>query len=275
VGLADYLRAMAESGAQRVVLGLGGTATVEGGASLAWGLGARFDGVSQVETVAQAAQAKGFAPATGWPEVQVTCWCDVGNPLLGPEGAAQRFAAQKGASLRDVRDLEAAMEGWSRLVQQAGGPRPDGFGFGAAGGLAYGLKAALGERVRLCAGSQALAELVGLRAQMAAADRIWTGEGGVDATTFQGKLVGHVLALAEEIGKPVTVFAGQLQVGLAERLQAGLAEQLEAAQVVLLGQPGETASEARKHTLERLERAAFEQLREAGEIVPVEPGGRT
>lgn len=215
-GVGQLLDAARRAGARRVLVGLGGSATVDGGAGALIGLGFRLrvaDGsglkvgaadLHRVRTVE-----RGWADA-GWREVEVELLADVRTPL---GDAATRFGPQKGATPGVIDQLAAGLGHWARVVTDTWGV--DGLattpGTGAAGGLGFGLAAALGARI--VAGVDAVAELVGLDDALADADVVVTGEGRVDATSFDGKVVDGVLARGRAVGAVLAVVAGEVDAG--------------------------------------------------------------
>lgn len=212
-GVGQLLDAARTAGAARVLLGLGGSATVDGGAGALSGLGMRVtvaDGSGL--KVGAADLARVAAVATGWRDpawgqLPVELLADVDAPLAD---AATRFAPQKGASPEQVEQLAAGLAAWQHVVERdldAVGlaARP---GTGAAGGLAFGLAAALA--ARLVPGARRVAELVGLDDRLGDVDLVVTGEGRLDATSFAGKVVGEVVARARARGRAVAVVAGDV-----------------------------------------------------------------
>lgn len=177
-GLGEVIAAALEAGAQSLVIGLGGSASTDGGAG------------------ALEALAAGTPPPGG-----VTLLTDVTAPLLGPMGAAAVFAPQKGASTEQVELLEARL---SDLAATLGGD-PAAPGAGAAGGTAFGFATAWGASI--VSGADYLAELTGLDSALATSDVLVTGEGRFDEQSLGGKVVGRLLAKA--LGKTV-VIAGHL-----------------------------------------------------------------
>lgn len=210
-GVGQLLDAVREAGARRVLVGLGGSASVDGGAGALTGLGFALrvaDGsglkvgggdLQRVDTIRP-----GWRDPR-WDEVEVVLLADVRTPL---SHAARVFGPQKGASGEVVEQLEAALERWEQVVVRdlEGAGLADRPGSGAAGGLGFGLAAALGGR--LVDGAAAVAGMVGLDEQMADADLVITGEGRLDATSFDGKVVGEVLARAAQAGCARAVVAG-------------------------------------------------------------------
>ncbi len=197
-------RAVAE-GAERVVVGLGGSACTDGGA----GAAAAFGGVRRMRG------------ALGG--VELTAAVDVRSPLLGVEGAAAVFGPQKGADDADtVRLLEERLREWGAvLLADTGVDVRDGAGAGAAGGLG-GLLMALGARVRQGAGI--VGEVTGRGAAVGEADVVLTGEGCVDAGSARGKVVGHLAEEAARHGARVVVIAGRIALAEPDLRRMGVDE---------------------------------------------------
>jgi glycerate 2-kinase len=208
-GLGEVIGRALDHGARRVVIGLGGSASTDGGTGALAALGARFLDAAGRELPRGGGALAGLAAvdAAGLrppPPGGVTCLTDVTAPLLGPRGAAAVFGPQKGAGPRQVARLEA---GLARLAELLGGD-PGAPGAGAAGGTGYGLTAGWG--AVLVPGAAELARLAGLDRAVAAAEVIVTGEGRFDATSLTGKATGLVIAAAAAAGVPVALVAGQL-----------------------------------------------------------------
>ena len=199
-------------GARRILVGLGGSATTDGGAGMSRALGFRFldrDGC-ELSTAPEklASLARIERPATlRLPEILAAC--DVQNPLLGERGAARVYAPQKGADAATVESLERAL---SRLADACAtdlgcDPR-DVPGAGAAGGLGFGLLAFCGAKIR--PGFDMIAETLHLESRIAAADLVITGEGRIDDQTLDGKGPAGVAALARKSGRRVIGFGGSI-----------------------------------------------------------------
>jgi glycerate kinase len=228
-GLGEVIAAALDSGATQLVVGLGGSASTDGGAGALSALGLLLldddrrpvgDGGGELARVATIDRTgMRAAPAGG-----VRLLSDVSAPLLGPAGAAAVFGPQKGASPVDVRTLDEALTRYAALLGgDSGAP-----GSGAAGGTGYGFVAAWGAVIE--SGARAIADLTGLTAEAASADVVITGEGRFDATSLTGKVVGDVLALA---GDRTVIIAGQVAAepppGVGAWSLAHLAESPEAA----------------------------------------------
>lgn len=211
----------------RLVIGLGGSATTDGGAGMLASLGARLldaDGAeiepspASLERLARL-DTTGLDPRLAAIDIEVAC--DVTNPLLGPRGASAVFGPQKGAYPEDVERLDAAL---AHLVDVAAAAGVDpgiaeAPGAGAAGGLGWALLALTG--ARLVPGLDLVAETVGLADRIAGADLVLTGEGGVDAQTADGKTPAGVARVARDHGVPCAVLAGRVADDAAALLDDG------------------------------------------------------
>lgn len=212
-GVGELLGAARDAGARRILVGLGGSATVDGGAGALTGMGFRLrvaDGsglkIGGADLHRVTSAELGWA-RDDWDAVELTYLADVTTPL---DGAVRSFALQKGAMPHDLDTLEAGLAAWADVAERdlAGGRSlRDGAGTGAAGGLGFGLAAALGGEI--VAGASFVADLVGLEDAIADADLVVTGEGRLDATTAEGKVVAEVLRRAEAAGVPVAAVVGQ------------------------------------------------------------------
>ncbi len=220
-GVGQLVRAAAGAGAARVVLGLGGSATNDGGAGMLAALGVRREDAAGERlapgglALARAARLVG-AP---YPVVLVAA-TDVDAPLLGPHGASRAFGPQKGASPEEVLALEAALEHWADLLEARVGVRVrDLAGAGSAGGLGAAVLALGGTRVP---GVELVAEAVGLADAVRGADLVVTGEGAFDFSSLRGKVVSGVAAWAAEHARPCLVLAGRVSVGRRQAAAAGI-----------------------------------------------------
>ncbi|MBV9098531.1 MAG: glycerate kinase [Frankiaceae bacterium] len=199
-GVGQLIQAAIETdGVRRVVVGLGGSATNDGGRG-AW-------------------EVLGDAPLPAG--VELVAATDVGNPLLGPNGASAVYGPQKGADRAMVLDLDDRLRAWADDVEgRLGLPglrdRP---GAGAAGGLGFALFAWGAARVP---GFDIVAAAVGLADRVEAADLAVTGEGSFDAQSLRGKVPAGVAAAAQDAGVPCVVVAGRVEVGRRDAAAAGV-----------------------------------------------------
>lgn len=202
-GVGDLLLAAVADGASSLLVGIGGTATVDGGAGLRERVGRGLDGVS------------------------IRVLCDVTNPLLGPRGAARVFGPQKGAGPDAVVELERRLAAMTELAPYAELP-----GAGGGGGLGAAL-ASLG--AELIQGGELVLDLIGFDARAGRAALVVTGEGAVDATTFEGKAAGTVIARCRRLGVRCEVFGGLVAAGIDAHALSGRRENA-GADLVALGE---------------------------------------
>lgn len=192
-GTGEMIRhAAVESAAKRIVIGIGGSATNDGGAGMAEALGIRF--------LAETIDMSGRIPLP-----PVTAACDVENPLLGPDGATRVFGPQKGADDTTIPILESRLAALVRVCNgDTNAIKP---GAGAAGGLGFGLLQFAD--AELVPGFELLASLTGLEDEIAASDLVVTGEGSLDSQSLSGKGPVALARLARKHGKPVIAFCGR------------------------------------------------------------------
>lgn len=224
-GVGQLVTAALDEGATRIVVGLGGSATNDGGAGLLAALGLhRVDAGGQRLAPGGAA----LAAVTGLEGeqdprlagVELVVATDVDAPLLGLYGASAVFGPQKGASREDVHLLDGALTRWADALEaHLGVAVRDLPGAGAAGGLGAALLALGGRREP---GIAMVVTLVRLAQRAAKADIVVTGEGTLDGTSLQGKVVSGVAAVAGDLGLPCLVLAGQVTVGRRETAAAGI-----------------------------------------------------
>ena len=211
-GTGILIRDALEQGARHVVLGIGGSATNDGGMGMAHALGYHLldeHGRELMPCGAFLGALRRILPQNDnhLANVRFTVACDVNNPLYGPEGAACVFGPQKGADPAMVIRMDAGLRNLDEVFCSAFGRSFAALpGAGAAGGLGAGAMAFLGAEMR--PGFELMAEMIGLEAEIAAADLVITGEGRLDGQSFQGKVAGEVLSLAERYGKPVFALCG-------------------------------------------------------------------
>ncbi len=216
-GVGELIAAALEGRPRRVVVGVGGSATSDGGAGMARALGARFrDGAGRDLAPGAAALAElariDWSPPESLAGVEVQVATDVTNPLVGPQGAAAIFGPQKGASPGDVEAIEAALQRYAAVVERSLGMGIANLpGAGAAGGLAGGLVAFLGGSIM--SGFDVVAEAVRLGERLRQADIVVTGEGSYDRQSEQGKTVGRLRQMAAGAGVRCVVLAGRAEGG--------------------------------------------------------------
>ena len=224
-GVGELIRAAADVGARFVILGVGGTASSDGGAGAAAALGLRLLDASgspltdpAIHLMRLTRVEDGVAASLRALAVRVAV--DVQNPLTGAEGAAAVYGAQKGLQAWEAPALDAAVRAWALRVRTDLGREIEHVsGAGAGGGVPAGILAALPDAA-IESGAALVAEAVGLRELIADADLVITGEGSLDAQTAFGKAVGHVASLAAELGTPCTAVAGVIDARPSSMLDA-------------------------------------------------------
>ncbi|MGD0861994.1 MAG: glycerate kinase [Candidatus Limnocylindrales bacterium] len=213
-GTGEILRAILDAGIRHVVMGVGGSATTDGGAGLLHGLGVWYRGgapeplpgpIPELAAVDLASLDQRLG------DLELRVACDVTNPLLGEQGAAAVYAPQKGAWPEDVTALEAWLTRFADLLEAASGVRArDLPGAGAAGGTSFGLMC-LAKRLRsfeLIPGVELVMQETGFDERLAGADLVITGEGQIDAQTAFGKTALGVARRAAAAGIPCLAVGG-------------------------------------------------------------------
>jgi glycerate kinase len=225
--VADALR----RGAQQVFLGIGGSATNDGGMGMAAALGWEFlDARGQtLPPTGQSLRQITRIKLAAWPaeylargkSVRLTLICDVSNPLTGPRGASRVFSPQKGATPEAVAELEAGLGHFAALVSAHFGEDFSQVpGTGAGGGLAFGALAFL--QASIHPGAALVLEIMEFEQALAWADLVVTGEGKLDAQTLDGKLIHGVCRAAALAGVPVIALCGTLELTPAQLTDLGL-----------------------------------------------------
>ncbi len=215
-GTGELIRDALDRGVERVLVGIGGSATNDGGSGIAAALGWRFLGkdgkpvkpcggeLGKVVNV----DARGVHPRLK--DVEIIVASDVTNPLLGPRGAAAVYSPQKGASPQQVKRLEAGLKSFAEAVEAALGRRlRDKPGAGAAGGAGYGLSMFLGAKIR--SGISMMIDITRLEERVKNSDLVITGEGRMDSQSAEGKAPFGVLKLAKKYRVPVIAFCGGVE----------------------------------------------------------------
>ncbi len=218
-GVGELVAAAVDAGVPRVVVGLGGSATNDGGAGLLAALGAVADGgpldagglalgdVTGVDLAPALERLRG---------VEVVVASDVDNVLAGPGGASMVYGPQKGATREQAAALDTALQHWGRVT---GETVARAAGAGAAGGLGHALLLLAGRRVN---GIEAVMDATGMAERVARADLVLTGEGAFDWQSLRGKVVAGVARVAAGSGTPVVVLAGRVLVGRREMSAIGV-----------------------------------------------------
>ncbi len=212
-GVGELIAHAVDSGCRRILLGLGGSATNDGGCGCAAALGVRFydaDGQSFVpvgDTLGRIARIDTAEAAALLRSVEITVMCDVTNPLYGPTGAAYVFAPQKGADAEKVKSLDAGLRHFGDVIRSQYGLDVGAMpGAGAAGGMGAGCVALLGGTIQ--SGIDAVLDVTGFDRQLEGADLVITGEGSIDSQSADGKVVSGVARRTKAKGVPLIAIAG-------------------------------------------------------------------
>ncbi|KPL19770.1 MAG: glycerate kinase [candidate division Zixibacteria bacterium SM23_81] len=226
-GTGELIAAALDQGAKKVIVGIGGSATVDGGAGMAQALGCSLleEGDRDIPRGGQGLALLSRVdiskrhPALG--EVKTVVACDVDNPLTGPQGAPAVYGPQKGATPEMVRKLDEYLTNYARILKTDLGLEVDKVpGAGAAGGLGAGLMAFLGAQLK--SGVEIVIEASKLEQKLAGADLVITGEGKLDGQTAFGKAPVGVSRLAKKHGIPVVAIGGALADDAHEVLDHGI-----------------------------------------------------
>ncbi len=225
-GVGEMILDAAERGAQQIIIGLGGSATNDGGFGMARALGFRFfvgkeelnGPIHELEKLTRLVAPSPAASRLPLPEgedggegkalAKIVAAVDVRNPLLGVNGATRVFGPQKGATRNQIGELERALTRLADVVaEQFGIDYRDKAGAGAAGGIGFGLMSFCGATIR--PGFDVVAESIGLEAKMKDVDLVITGEGSLDRQTLEGKTPAGVARCAHKLGKRVYAIVGR------------------------------------------------------------------
>ena len=212
-GVGELIAHAVDSGCRKILLGLGGSATNDGGCGCAAALGVRFydaDGQSFVpvgDTLGRIARIDTAEAEALLRSVEITVMCDVTNPLYGPTGAAYVFAPQKGADAEKVKSLDAGLRHFGDVIRSQLGIDVSRMpGAGAAGGMGAGCVALLGGTIQ--SGIDAVLDVTGFDRQLEGADLVITGEGRIDSQSADGKVVSGVARRTRAKGIPLIAIAG-------------------------------------------------------------------
>lgn len=215
-GTGELIKAALDRGVKKIILGIGGSATNDGGVGMLQVLGIRFLNAQQQEIgfggeqLAFISQIDLSALDPRLAQVEIEVACDVNNPLCGEYGASAIFGPQKGATAAMVEQLDKALAHFAQVVKsQLGKEIALHAGAGAAGGMGAGLL--LLPNVRLKSGVQIVMEATHLQDKISQADLVITGEGRMDAQSIAGKTPIGVARLAKELNKPVIAIVGSLR----------------------------------------------------------------
>lgn len=212
-GVGQLILAAAESGVEKIIVGLGGSSTNDGGCGAAAAVGIKFydkDGREFVPTggtTADIAKIDVSGRAKVLDQVEIVTMCDIDNPMYGPTGASYIFGPQKGADEAMVEELDAGIKNLSRVIAEATGEDISQVpGTGAAGAMGAGMIAFFGSRLQM--GIQTVLDTVNFDEMIKDADYIITGEGKLDSQSLRGKVVIGIAERAKKQNKNVIAVVG-------------------------------------------------------------------
>lgn len=226
-GTGELIRAALDRGVKDILLGIGGSATNDGGMGMARALGVRFLDARNRELDDNGGSLTGLSRIdisgldVRLKSTTVSVACDVDNPLYGPRGAARVYSPQKGAAPAMVKRLDTGLRQLASVIKKDLGVRVARLpGAGAAGGLGAGLVAFLGARMR--PGVDIVIHAIGLESKLAGCDLVVTGEGRLDGQTLSGKAPAGVAKIAKKLGIPVIAICGSLAPDAGKVREAGI-----------------------------------------------------
>ncbi|NDV17176.1 glycerate kinase [Muricauda sp. TY007] len=256
LGTGDMIADALEQGAKNIVLGIGGSATNDGGMGMAKALGYSFldaDG-NELEPIGKHLRdvakidREHVNPKLSDAKIQVAC--DVNNPFYGQNGAAHVYGAQKGASTEEIVFLDQGLQSFAEVLQSTFDINVQKVaGAGAAGGVGGGAVAFL--NAELASGVDLVMELANFDEVLQGADWVITGEGQLDGQTFSGKTINGVVQSAKKKHIPIAAFCGSIDVTIEEMQQMGLDYA-----VSILNQVGDL-DDAKAKSAENLELASY------------------
>ena len=226
-GLGQIISAALDAGCRHLLIGIGGSASSDGGSGMLRALGAHFlnSNGEEIENGGGALNELARLDTTNLDarlnDCRIEVLCDVTNPLCGTHGAAQIFAPQKGASPAQVQVLAAGLERWAEVAQQLlGHDCRTQAGAGAAGGVGFALLAFA--NAQLTPGIERVLDIADFNSHLARAAYVLSGEGSLDEQTLNGKTLAGVCRRAQTARVPVIAFAGQVQLNGAQLDELGL-----------------------------------------------------
>lgn len=259
-GTGEMIKQALDRGIEKIIVGLGGSVTNDGGAGMAQALGVQFfnstgeaiqvcggnlDQINQIDISQLDARLK---------NTEILIASDVNNPLCGPNGASAIFGPQKGATPEMVQQLDRNLNHYANLVEASLGISIKNVaGLGAAGGLGFGLMAFADAKLQ--SGVELIIEQSRLAEKIAQADYVLTGEGKIDSQTALGKTPFGVAQVAQQFNKPVLAFAGLVGEGIESLFDAGFS------QIVGINPPDCSLEEALKNGEVNLEKAVSKTIK--------------
>lgn len=250
-GVGELILAAKREGCRKIILGLGGSCTNDGGTGAAAALGGKFtreDGSEFIPTGGTLGEIAGIdaAPIQKVLEgVELTVMCDIDNPLFGETGAAYVFAPQKGADASMVERLDLGLRHLGKVCAQCLGQDLSQLpGAGAAGGLGFGMAAFCGAKLRM--GIDVVLDTVRFDRLLQTADMVFTGEGKIDFQSVRGKVISGVSSRCKKAGVPAIAVVGQIGDGFEPMYDQGLTA------VFSINRSAQPFSESRHHAAENL-----------------------
>ncbi len=226
-GTGELILGALDAGCRRLIIGIGGSATNDGGVGMAAALGAKFYNKSMDKIVPTGGGLAGLDSMdlsqmdSRLKVTEIIVACDVTNVFYGPNGASRIYGPQKGADEKSVEILDNNLKRLADLIRVETGVDLQGIaGSGAAGGIGGGLVAFTGGQLR--SGIDLLLEIVGFGELVKGAELVITGEGSFDEQSLSGKVVSGISRIAGEFNVPVIVFAGSVLVGRDVYMKAGI-----------------------------------------------------
>jgi len=241
-------------GAKQIWLGLGGSASIDGGIGILEALGFSFFDFEKKRLenpVLEMDKISSFSyPIEDFSKISFTLLCDVENPLLGKNGSVAVFGLQKGVKPEEIGYFENRLINWAKVIEPIveNIKAESTVKLGAAGGIAFGLQACL--NAQLISGSEFFLQQVHFINHLQWADVLITGEGKFDQQSSQGKITGDLIKEARKYGKKVFVLAGKI----AEEIDLG---EFDHVQFIEIGKHRRDVKAAMKHTAKDLEKAAY------------------
>lgn len=228
-GVGELIRHAIDDGVQKIIIGLGGSCTNDGGVGCAAALGITFynqQGQAFIPTGGTLSQIATIDTSNRYPRlgnVEIITMCDIDNPLFGPDGAAYVFSPQKGANPNMVEHLDQNLQHLARVVEKNIGVTEWNFiGAGAAGGMGYGMRVFLDSKIQM--GIDVILDLTNFESIIQGTDYIITGEGKLDSQSLRGKVVIGVARRAKRYNKKVIAVVGCTGPGYESAYQEGDSE---------------------------------------------------
>jgi len=261
LGTGELISDALDRGAKEIILGIGGSATNDGGMGMAQALGFRFFDAQGQEVkpigsnlikVSKIDDSKKHPKIS---EVKFKIACDVSNPFYGDNGAAKVYGAQKGASESEIASLDTGLRNFAKVIEEKFGINLQEIpGSGAAGGIGGGAFVFLNGK--LCSGIELIKELADFDKAIAGTDWIITGEGKLDEQTLSGKTIAGVIASAKKKNIPVAAFCGAVEIPENKQKEFGIAYS------VAISKDAETLEEAYAKSYRNLVRASVEFVKQ-------------